>query len=156
MKKVGLLAIITLCFSFNVAFAQNEDSDAIKKRVQDSYMQFLKEEGFSPSVDEDGDVKFKMEGVTYYMQPSDDPLYLSVARFLSNTEKVHDLKIYDAIDKTNREYKVVKVFLSENYSNLIIKASNYLHEEDDFKHIFYRCLKRIKNGEDLFKETYNK
>ncbi len=155
MKKLCLFALLAWLFSTSFVFAQ-EDKEAIKKRLQNVYVQFLKEEGFVPTVDDDGDVKFKSEGDTYYLQPTGEPTFMALSRFLSNTDKTHDLKIYQAMDKTNREYKVVKLYLSESYSNLVIQASNYLSDEDGFKKIFYRCMKRIKNAEEFFKDEYNK
>lgn len=42
-------------------------------------LDFLTREGFRPEFDEDGDVRFKYEGWTFWVMISDDPTHLRVA-----------------------------------------------------------------------------
>lgn len=160
MKKFSFFTLLAFLFSTGFVFAQNKDEEATKaatkKRLQNEYIQFLKEEGFTPSIDEDGDVEFESEGETYYIRPSIDPLYLSMFIFLSNTDNVHDLKIYQAVNVANKQYKAIKVYLTDDFINVVINASNYLHEESDFKVIFYRCLKPMKIATQFFQDEYTK
>ena len=43
------------------------------------YVDFLTEEGYKPTVDSDGDVRFKKEGMTYFISVhSNDPQYFRI------------------------------------------------------------------------------
>ena len=157
MKNLGFLVLLILSFSVNTVFAQETDEKETEQRLQNKYMQFLKEEGFMPSVDDDGDVKFKSEGDSYYLSPyGKDPLFFSLVRYLKNTDEVHSLKIFEAVNKANFAYKTVGVYLTSNDKSIIINAASYLANEDDFKRIFYRSLKNARKATQLFLDEYNK
>lgn len=56
MKKLTLLLLMLFCAAGTLR-AQNVKSDV---------MSYLRNEGYAPSYDEDGDVMFKVQGYTYY------------------------------------------------------------------------------------------
>ncbi len=151
MKKLVLFVFVLLAVSVS---AQNEDETS--KKLQNEYMQFLKVEGFMPSVDEDGDVSFKKEGNTYYLRPTNDNLYFKLSRWLSNEEKIQDVKIHKAMNATVAEYKAVRVYATASYSGIWVEVACYLSEEDDFKTIFYRALSVVEDAVPFFKEEFNK
>lgn len=151
----NLLLIAVLLISCN-SFAQVNDDNTVKTRLQNKYMQFLREEGFSPSIDGDGDVKFKKEGSIYYLRPTKDALYFKIACWLTNSNNDHSLKIFEAMNKTISNYKAVQVFLVDDYSDVCIQVSNYMASEDDFKDIFYRLLSIVVDSKSFFLEEYNK
>ena len=64
MKKI-LLVTITL-LTLNV-FSQELTERQIENNINE-YMQFLKDEGYSPSISESGELDFKYEGSTYTIE----------------------------------------------------------------------------------------
>ena len=64
MKKL-LLVTITL-LTLNV-FSQELTERQIENNINE-YMQFLKDEGYSPSISESGELDFKYEGSTYTIE----------------------------------------------------------------------------------------
>lgn len=150
MKKV--LIVLFACISLT-GFAQSDEE--VERQTQQNYIQFLKEEGFMPSVDDDGDVMFKKEGSSYYMCPTDDNRYFKVCKWLTNEDKVQNLEIHQAMINTMRRYKAVKIYATSDYSGIWVEVSCFLAEEDDFKFIFYRALDVVSAAKDSFLEEYN-
>lgn len=151
MKKLILLAFVLI--AVNVT-AQNEDET--KKRLQNEYVQFLKDEGFMPTVDDDGDVKFKKEGDSYYLRPTNDNRYFRLSKWLGNEDKIQNLKIHKSMNATIAKYKAVRIYAVSDYSGIWIEVACYLPEEDGFKLIFYRSLNVLVDAESFLKEDYNK
>ena len=77
---------------------------------------YLKEEGFLPAIDEDNDIKFKYQMLTFYfMNNDDDERYFRLA--LPNIYDVTDDNRYavlEAINTVNKGYKVAKVVIMRN------------------------------------------
>lgn len=57
MKKIALTLLLALC-SICALQAQS---------IQSSIMSYLRNEGYAPTYDSDGDIQFKMEGNIYYV-----------------------------------------------------------------------------------------
>ena len=63
MRKIFL--IIILCFvSVLTGFSQEFDNKQLEIRLD--LVKYLTEEGFSPKIDKDGDVKFSKDDTNYY------------------------------------------------------------------------------------------
>lgn len=152
MKNLFLIAFVLIAVSVS---AQNEDG--IKKRLQNKYVQFLKEEGFMPSIDDDGDVKFKFEGKSYYINPyGKQPLYFSLKRYLNHENGGCSTDIRKAVNKAAGAKMSVSVYLIGDECNLVvIESGNYLNDEDNFKDIFYKCLKAVKGASQTVIDEYN-
>lgn len=77
---------------------------------------FLVEEGYRPVVDDDGDLRFKFEGSTYFVILDDDPTYfrLAFANFWSIDSEVERTAVMKAAIHATRMTKVAKVFPTDN------------------------------------------
>ena len=74
MKKIIfqvrlVLAIFSLALLMPMGLYAKDYS---KKYLQDVYIKILKSEGYRPKIDNDGDVRFKKEGSTYYFSIDED------------------------------------------------------------------------------------
>ena len=121
-----------------------------KKNLQDMYLNFLKEEGYVPSLDKDGDILFKVTGDTYYILVDENDLQFFQIYMGINLGKT---KLADALNATNyanRRSKVAKAYISQDGKSVVIKIELLLNKPEDFKQLFSRCMLIMKNAEEHF------
>ena len=127
----------------------------MKKLIADMYVEYLKSEGYLPTVDKDGDVVFKYEGSTYFISvDEDDPQFFEVIyptfwELDSEREKALAQKV--ALKVTNST-KGIKVFLSRRETNVSISSETFLKNPEDFKDFFPRILNIIPFARKKFIE----
>lgn len=139
-----LLAVLLLCLPF-AGIAQGDSKE--KKALQKMYMDYLTDEGFRPEIDSDGDVQFKAEGKTYFINVvEDDPTYFRVV--LANIWPIESeeerAQCLVAVDYSNAKSKVAKSYLVKD--NIWVGIEIFIPEADDFKEIFKRSMGALNNG----------
>ncbi|MEZ6067482.1 MAG: YbjN domain-containing protein [Planctomycetaceae bacterium] len=130
-----------------------QDGGYTKEQLQEIYMQFLKEEGYVPHVDEDGDVVFKAEGRTYFIgvNEKDPEFFRLVFPFFWEIEsEAERTKAFSACNHANLETKVAKVFVVKD--NTWASVELFVQSPEDFKPLFKRSLSAIKVSVDSFAE----
>ena len=151
MKKI--ISILIILISLNT-YAQDEEQEI--KELQFNYLSFLKSEGYVGSIDEDGDIKFKYEGKTYWIWPSKSN-YFSMSYYLNNKEEGCSNKIKAIVKATNGTLKATSVsILGENCIGIKINTETLLANPDDYKLLFNRCIKLIRLQVDRWREEYAK
>jgi hypothetical protein len=118
------------------------------------YEQFLKEEGFAPDVDADGDVMFKFEGGTYYILSNEnDPRYFAmIFPNFWTIESADELqKAYAAANDVSRDTKVVKVHVNGKQSNVNASVEVYVDEPGGFKPFLKRALTVLQYAVSQFR-----
>jgi hypothetical protein len=107
----------------------------------EAYCDFLASEGFRPSVDEDGDIRFRHEGRTLFLfRDPKDPEYFRVAlpgawECESPEEETRALAAANAV---NRDLKVVKCVLVDGV--VWISVELFLDPPEAFRPVFSRLL----------------
>ena len=150
-SKMRLLLTVLLIFIFALTpvFAQ----EMTREQLQKMYMDYLKSEGFSPSLDSDGDVMFKYEGGTYFIIVDEKDqeyfamLYPNFWEIESQNEKERALL---AAKEATRVAKVAKVYLTEDDTDVTMSAEIFLKTPSDFKSIFYRMLSTMTTARKTF------
>lgn len=105
-------------------------------------IEILREEGYCPSIDDDGDVKVKVQGLTMYIRTSDnDEEFLKV--WLPNIWSIENdnerAKLHWVANKLNREYKCGKVYLTDEDTHIVCEI--FISDTDNkLKSIVVRCL----------------
>lgn len=100
---------------------------------------WLRAQGFRSSVDSDGDLSFRYEGVPMFCSNDDnDPLFLRIFMPGIYTVKGDREKVLEAISTINREIKAVKAFLVED--RLWISLEMYVDSTPDIDDFIERCL----------------
>lgn len=152
-------SIITLvCLVFCCQFLAAQDGQ-LKKKICSEYMQFLKEEGFSPTVDEDGDIKFKKEGTTYYINVYDEQspqyIYFSAPGFqVGGEDGFEKEKAAIAVNAVNKRKRGVKLFLNEKSVSVGVEMP--FANTESFKGVFYKLMVYLDAGREGFREEYDK
>lgn len=141
--------LIVLCILFvHPLWSQTAPATSAEKAaVQKLYMDFLVEEGYRPEIDADGDVQFKSEGKTYFINVvEDDPTYFRIV--LANIWPIESpeerIKCLIAVDHSNAKSKVTKSYLVKD--NVWVGIEIFLPERKDFREVFQRCMGALSNG----------
>ena len=68
MRRILLYIVsaVTLFASISL-FAEDNKLTSEQQALRSDILSFLKEEGFMPEIDTDDDIKFKSEGLSYYI-----------------------------------------------------------------------------------------
>lgn len=130
-----------------LVMAQNNselNSEQLKLRTE--LFNFLKEEGFMPELDSDGDVKFKSEGHTYYISVSkkdENPMYVVLFRSFNYPEDYSAETLVMATRELNL-YKGVKIVCFNK--SFRIGAELYVRNAEPVKSAFYQLKKNIDSA----------
>ena len=152
MKRLFLNIITTvfasICSLYSWADSKDYSDEQLALRNEISI--FLKEEGFMPEIDSDGDIKFKFEGRSYYVSISsvdENPMYVNLFIPFNNPDD-YSADVVVLATKSLNYYKGVKVVCYDN--SFKISAELYLRDADLFKESFYKLMSQIDNVCDDF------
>ncbi len=118
------------------------------------YENFLREEGFLPRTDEDGDVIFKFEGRTLFISVQEsDPQYLRVV--LPNFWEIDDedelIQALKAGNEINRKIKVATIVI-QSEKHVSTNAEMFIEREPDLEQYFLRTVKVLVQAANDFAE----
>ena len=117
------------------------------------FMQFLKEEGFRPKIDEDDDIIFKCEGKSYYLEASEtDESYfrLILPNFWQIDTPEEEQHALIAMSEVNAEIKVAKIY--QRMENIHATVEMFIDPMEGFKRVFPRCLGCIQAAISTFSD----
>lgn len=143
MKKT-LFVLLCLTLIIGRVSAKSLNSDQLELRQ--NIVSFLKEEGFMPEIDSDGDVRFKCEGTSYYVIIDEDnitPMYLTLYLGYNYTEKRNKSYIESIVSEINK-YKGLKIIISERSYSLRIEM--FLVNAEHFRYTFYKHMDILKQA----------
>lgn len=151
MKRFIITLIVGLLILPTVSLAQSDSEfNSEQLALQTDLFNFLKEEGFMPELDSDGDIKFKSEGQLYFISVSktdENPMYVVLFRQFSNPDEYSAETIVMASKELNL-YKGVKVVCFDN--SFRIGAELYVRNAEPVKAAFYKLKEIIDNVKSDF------
>jgi hypothetical protein len=119
-----------------------------KAQLQEMYVSWLRAEGYSPSVDSDGDVNFTAQGHRFYISVRDEDLQsfqLVLTEFLDITPASNRLKALEAASAETRTTRVIRIYMTSS-GKIAIDAFILLAKPDDFKVHLKRLVDLILLG----------
>jgi hypothetical protein len=123
----------------------------VEKRLQKMYVEYLNEAGYRPFVDGDGDVQFKHEGSTYFIDvDEDDTLYFRLVLLGNLPEKFTRNAVLDATNYATEMAKVCKIYLRDG-GIIVADVELFFDRPEDFQAVFERSLSAIDVGLNLFR-----
>lgn len=121
-----------------------------KKRAQ-MYQDFLRREGYVPEIDKDNDVKFKAEGMTYYiMVDENDELFFRIIfpGFWSVENQGERDKAEKAALHATAQTKVAKVFMVGDNVHAAIEL--FCSPPDVYRPVFQRSMSALQTAVQTF------
>ena len=157
MKRFIITLVLGLLISPSISFAQSDSGfNREQLALRTDLFNFLKEEGFMPELDSDGDIKFKSEGQRYYMSVSktdENPMYVVLFRLFNSPDEYSAETIAMASTKLNF-YKGVKVLCFEK--SFRIGAELYVRNAEPVKSAFYKLKEIIDSVKSDFLDECKK
>lgn len=145
--------LLTLVFALSSlsSTAQKNDGEMSKTSLQELYTTFLDEEGYKPEIDEDGDVRFKREGKTYFINADAEDaicfrLVLANIWPIESEEERDQVRL--AMDHCNSMAKVAKAYMVRD--DVWVAIETFIAKPEDFRTIFDRSLSALDHGVGLF------
>ena len=136
-RKFFIILIGFFLISVNYLAAQ-----MTKSQLQEMYVSYLKEQGYQPSIDSDGDVVFKAEGRNFYIDVQEKDLgYFRIVypNFWEIESTAERLKAFEAASYATRTTKTARVYLTSD-DDTSIDACIFIGKIEDFKLHFRRML----------------
>jgi hypothetical protein len=150
MAKIGkILAAIFILGGFFV-FPADSQQMWTKEDLQSVYIEHLRQEGYVPSVDIDGDIQFKVAGDNYFIIIDDNDLMFFQVYLGFKLDDISPQDALNAANYSNRSSKVVKVTFSSERKVVSITAELLLNDPKDFIPVFKRAISLIKTAENNF------
>lgn len=146
-KILAALVILGVFFVFPVT-AQSEWT---KADLQSIYMEHLRQEGYLPSIDADGDVQFKVSGDSYFIIIDENDLQFFQIYMGFNLGSIAEDDAFLAANYANRRSKVAKTSISADGRVASITVELVLNDPRDFMPVFARSLSLIRNAENIFR-----
>jgi len=149
-----LAQVFFSAFLLSLMFAPAAQAqDWSESRLQNMYLDYLKDQGMEGWVDSDGDVQFKYNDHSYFIEVNeDDNEFFRVVLFniwpiesASEREQVED-----ACDAVNRSLKCTKAYTTND--NVWMAVELFVGKPDYFMPVFMRSLNVIEQGVDRFVE----
>ncbi len=144
-----------------VAFLSLAGLDASAKSQRETnftnqVLNFLKEEGYMPSLDSDGDVKFKSQGDTYFVVASDydDGCYVKVMGIMG-AEDVNVRAVLEACNATVAEYKFVRCYYNSSSQAIVYECAGFFTGIQQFKEIFADYLNILRSADEMLQTKYS-
>jgi hypothetical protein len=152
-KMIRIKSLLAILLIFLLDAGPVLGQEMTKSQLQKMYTNYLKAEGFSASLDEDGDVVFKYEGGNYYISVDESDLeffslyYPNFWELESDSEKAQAKTAALMVTNTT---KIAKVFFTRNETQVSINAETLLTAPSDFKQVFKRMLSVIAAARGKF------
>lgn len=141
MKRILMLVVLLgALFAANAA-GYNAKQEALISAIEKN----LKEQSYSVERQDDG-LKFKSEGVTYYIEVDKDetnPMYVRLCRYVKFDDKIKRDKVMKKLNDLNAKY-AVKAYCKEK--NVIFSAEMFVTSADQFNYAFNDILSLIKSA----------
>ncbi len=152
MKKFLFSLMLAVICSVS-AFAERPTGKALT--FQNQTMEYLKNEGYVPQIDSDGDLMFKSEGKTIYVDYTNfgPGVYMDMY-CLVGIEDSNMSKLRRAADEAQGGLKFVRIdFISEDTVAITIKQ--YLSNMEDFKENGTFFVRILLDCNKKLRELYN-
>jgi hypothetical protein len=118
------------------------------------YEKFLREEGFLPRIDEDGDVIFKFEGRTLFIsvQESDAQYFrIVMPSFWEIDDEAELIQALRAANEINRKIKVATIVIQGD-KDVSSNAEMFIEREPDLEQFFLRTVKVLVQAASDFSD----
>lgn len=151
-KKIATFAIFLFLTTF---IGRTEEMSYAAKSFRSNIQSFLREEGFAPTVDNDGSLCFKKEGEQYWIDViGDKPFYVTFRKEGVGTKDANATAVLKAINDVNTNIRAIKCCYYNDYVGLGVES--YCYVAEDFKYVFYTYLNILDAAEEAVKEAYSK
>lgn len=145
------LFFVVCATTFTTNAMAQKGKEVTDEQLRKMYQEYLSDEGYKPEVDEDGDVRFKREGKTYFINvEAADPecFRLVLANIWPIESEEERQQVFVVMDHCNAQSKVAKAYMVKD--NVWVAIETFIAKPEDFKAIFPRSLSALDHGVSLY------
>lgn len=149
MKTRITLLLLTLALLFPATTAWGADGpSAFARRTQKEIMTYLRNAGYAPQIDEDGDILFTYQELKCYISLEDgDEGELFTKTFLlfsmpDDMTATDEALLHEAINKANEEYRMVKCYYTD--SRVLFMVDSWIRSTDDYTYFFKLYMRGLQ------------
>jgi hypothetical protein len=150
MTKIGKIFLAVIIFGVLFIFPAAAQERWTRADLQNLYMGYLRQEGYLPAIDEDGDIMFRVSGGSYFIIIDENDLQFFHIYMGFSLGAISAEDAINAANYSNRHSKVAKVSISSDGRIANITAELLLNNPRDFTPVFSRALSLIRNAEINF------
>jgi hypothetical protein len=132
------------------AVQQRQTGGWTRTDLQNIYIEYLRQEGYLPAVDADGDIQFKVSGDNYFIIIDEKDLQFFQIYLGFSLGDVSSEAAVNAANYSNRHSKVAKISISSDGRVANVTAELLLNDPKDFMPVLARALSLIRNAENIF------
>ncbi len=151
-KNLFQAVLFVLCLSVST-WGRADTEPMTREQLQEMYMTFLQQEGYTPKITEKGNVSFKFEGNTYLIRIAEkNPLYFSLLAtydWPTDTEEKR-IKALTAANKASMNTKVAKTVIGDGF--VVMDFQAFLQEPKDFRLVFKDSIYAVRYAVRVFYE----
>lgn len=154
MRKV-ILFMLCLFVGTQVGYSQEDKLSPEELSYRNSIEQFLKEEGYIPTIDDDDNsLNFKKEGNRYWLTVAgSNPYYIRLHESGFTMEGTNQKVMLDACNYANMNKRCAKAFIDSKSVCFVVEF--YSHSIEGFKYAFYDNMRVVDAVKKATKDYYN-
>lgn len=140
-----------LCLLAGITVFAQKDLNSSQLKLRTDIFNFLKEEGFMPEIDKDGDIKFKRQGNFCFViisETNTSPMYARMERYISVPEQYSEMTSRLAAEQLSRRFKAIKCCYMASSNTLKMSAEMFLRSSEPFKEVFYQLCSSMDDLKD--------
>lgn len=160
MKNNLLILFIMLVNLFaGPAIAQTQGLSSNAQRFKTNLLSFLREEGYTPTVDNDGKtINLKRQGENYWINLSGSlPVQVTVNIGGFGNKDANALAILLACNEVNKALYYVKAYVDDfgDNGNTCISIEMPCHTAEEFRYVFNDCVNSLATAKTKIQESYD-
>ena len=153
--KTFFFAVFFIIFGAASGYAQAKPMTAEQLKFRDGIQQFLKEEGYLPTIDtDDNSVNYKKEGNRYWILVEDSsPFYVEMHRAGLDPDGLIRKVALEACNHANYEKRCGKACFGK--TSIAFTVEFYCSSVEEFRNIFYRSMQALDAVRNDMVDYYN-
>ncbi len=154
MKKLVIFAICAFFGALDLAAQSGMSSEAL--RFRNAMEQFLKEEGFTVTIDnDDNSLNWKKEGNRYWItvEDAEAPFYLELHRAGFSTSDVNTRVLGEACNHAAANKRCGKAYYGS--TSCSFTAEYYCVDINQFRKTFYKYMRVVDSTREATVDYYN-
>ena len=154
MKKILLLMVMSV-LGLQQTFAQASKLTQAELKFRNQIEQFLKEEGFVPTIDnDDNSLNWKKEGDNYWLTVSGSlPTYVQINKSGFTLKDSNRLLLLEACNDNNLNKRCGKATATD--TSVLITVEFYCYDIESFRVSFYDNIRALDSAKKHVKDYYN-
>lgn len=141
MKRLLLFTMLLLA-----TLPMMAELTAKEREFRSQVQSHIRYEGYTPSIDSDGSIEFKYQGKTYWVDVTEykNGFYVDIYTGIVIEDDQYAAAII-AANKSTREYKFLRAYLTSSNDAVYIKMGGYFMSISQFKDVFNSWLNVVSD-----------